>query len=144
MRAEGDLLVGLDGLLRPDQQCSTFYRVMLSEFVHAKHNAAWLDRLALDRPRLGNLPVDLPEAHAPHAMTRSWCHGLHRQRPLIAPSRGEIFAAWAEVAPVRPRMRQRQLPADGDERARILVGTRQRDRVEQTPRVRMPHVVEDA
>ena len=54
-----------------------------------------------------------------------------------------MLAARPEIAALRPLVRQRQLAGDRDQRPRVLVGARQRNRAEQPLRVRVPHAVED-
>ena len=67
----------------------------------------------------------------------------HRDLGGVADALDEMLAARAEIAALRPLVRQRQLAGDGDQRPRILVGAGQRDRAEQPLRIGMAHPVED-
>ena len=62
--------------------------------------------------------------------------------PMAADGLVEIAAARPEPAALRPLVRQRQLAGDRHQRPGVLVGTRQRDRVEQAARVGVAHLVE--
>ncbi len=143
--AERDLLVCLDGLLGAEQQRSAaFDRVVLRQILDAEDDFAGSHRLAIDRFRLGHIPIDLAEAHAAHEVARTRLRLQHRQGNLIAAPGDEVVAARREVAAHRPCMGQRQLAADRDERPRILIGARQRDGVEKATRIGMAHLVEHA
>ena len=66
----------------------------------------------------------------------------HRHVGLVAQAFDEISAARAEIAALRPLMRQRQLAGNGNERIVVLVRSRHRHRAEETLRVRMAHGAE--
>jgi hypothetical protein len=90
----------------------------------------------------GGVPVDLVEAQAAAVVAVSpftASIGISaRRRPV-----DEVVAARAEVAARRAFVRQREVAGDGAQRARVLVGARQRDRAEQRLRVGVAHLVED-
>ena len=69
-------------------------------------------------------------------------HRDHRDLGGIADALDEMVAARPEIAALRPLVRQRQLAGDRDQRPRVLVGARQRDRAEQPLRIGMAHAVE--
>ena len=68
-----------------------------------------------------------------------WCEG---NALGIAQASFEMIAARAEVTALGAFMRQRQLAPDGYQRARIFVGTGQRNAIEQAMRVRVARFVE--
>jgi hypothetical protein len=67
----------------------------------------------------------------------------HRDLGRVAHAFHEMVAARREIAAARTLLRQRQLPGNGDQRPRVLVRARQRDRAEQALRIGMAHLVED-
>ena len=87
-------------------------------------------------------PVDLVEAHAAAEMPVAALDLDHRDFGGVAHPFHEVVAARAEIAALRPLVRQRQLAGNGDQRPRVLVCAGQRYRAEKPLRVGVAHMVE--
>ncbi len=92
--------------------------------------------------RLGG-PVDFIDAQATCVVAVVSGHRNHGNIAAVALPVHEVVAARTEVAAPRTFVGQGEVPRNGDQRARVLVGARQRDRPEQRLRIGVLHLVED-
>ena len=115
-RLEADRLVGLDDPPLPAaEDLVGGNAIVLLEIVDLQDRRAGLHRLDVaTRPLRQRRPIDLVEADAAAVVPLVSFHLDHRDLVGIAAAGHEMLAARAEIAALRPLVRQRQLTRNGD------------------------------